>query len=106
MIEAAALPDEAEIDVALVDKGRAGDTCCITDAGACEAATVDVTHLRVGATISENDALFFCLRTDAGLTAATALLAAWILLHARGVDHTLGAQARKLADETRAARAS
>lgn len=42
--------------------------------------------LPVGATITTGDSLFFCLRTDAGLTTATAMLAAWILLHARGLD--------------------
>lgn len=42
--------------------------------------------LQLGATINNGDALFFCLRTDAGLTAAAALLAAWLLLHGRGVD--------------------
>ncbi len=43
-------------------------------------------RLAIGATVTAGDALFFCLRTNAGLTSSAAFLAAWILLHARGVD--------------------
>lgn len=42
--------------------------------------------LPIGATVNAGDALFFCLRTDAGLSTATAMMAAWLLLNARGVD--------------------
>jgi hypothetical protein len=42
--------------------------------------------LPLGATVTDGDSLFYCLRTDAGLQQATAMYACWILLNARGKD--------------------
>jgi hypothetical protein len=43
-------------------------------------------ELALGGTVNPGDAIFFCLRTDAGLTGACILKTAFILLNARGVD--------------------
>lgn len=43
-------------------------------------------QLPVGAVINSGDTIFYCLRTDAGLSTSTALLAAALLINARGVD--------------------
>ena len=43
-------------------------------------------QLPVGALVNAGDILFFSLRTDAGLTGAAVMKAAWIVLGARGLD--------------------
>ena len=43
-------------------------------------------QLPLGATVSPGDSVFYCLRTDAGLTGAWSMKAAWLILNARGVD--------------------
>lgn len=43
-------------------------------------------QLELGGTVGDGDAIFYCLRTDAGLTGACVMKAAWILLNNRGPD--------------------
>ena len=59
-------------------------------------------QLPIGAAVNAGDSLLFSLRTDAGLMTAAALLAAWLLLHARGVDAATLADMQKAKDTAEA----